>query len=307
MKISFPDGVWPTMITPFTETGVIDYTAVDRLIDWYIANGVAGLFAVCQSSEMFYLSLEERVSLARYIKEKVAGRVPVIASGHVSYDPKDQIAELNAIAQTGVDAVILITNRLAREDESDDIYLERLEYLVRHLPEELPLGFYECPFPYKRILTPKIINFCTKSGRFYFLKDTSCDIENIREKIGLLRGSNMKLYNANTATLLDSMELGAAGYSGVMANFHPQLYDWLLRNWKTRPVESTELQEILTMCSYIEMKNYPANAKCSLNLNGVDMTTVSRKGDQQKFSATAITEIRQLNHLSAELFKRLNQ
>ena len=50
----------------------------------------------------------------------------------------------------------------------------------------------------------------------------------------------MKLYNANTATLLESMREGAAGYSGVMANFHPELYVWLTENWKNEP-EKTEL------------------------------------------------------------------
>ena len=32
------------------------------------------------------------------------------------------------------------------------------------------------------------------------------------------------LFNANAQTLLPSLELGAAGFSGVMANFHPDLY-----------------------------------------------------------------------------------
>ncbi|GJM75480.1 hypothetical protein HMSSN036_76960 [Paenibacillus macerans] len=79
-------GVWPTMVTPFTAGGEIDYEAQARAVEWYIAHGVNGLFAVCQSSEMFHLSLEERVKLAAFIKEKAAGRVPVIASGHISDD-----------------------------------------------------------------------------------------------------------------------------------------------------------------------------------------------------------------------------
>lgn len=84
MKNTFPDGVWPTMITPFTQAGDIDYDAVVELIEWYINNQIDGIFAVCQSSEIFYLSLEERIKLAVFINEKVAGRVPVIASGHIS-------------------------------------------------------------------------------------------------------------------------------------------------------------------------------------------------------------------------------
>lgn len=90
------------MLTPFTDDNRVDYDSLEKLINWYIENGVAGLFADCQSSEMFFLSLEERVELARFIKEKAAGRVPVVASGHISDMIEDQAEELNAVAGTGV-------------------------------------------------------------------------------------------------------------------------------------------------------------------------------------------------------------
>lgn len=57
---------------------------------------------------------------------------------------------------TGVDAVILITNRLAKEEESDEVWLANLQALLDKLPSQVPLGFYECPYPYKRVLSPKV-------------------------------------------------------------------------------------------------------------------------------------------------------
>ena len=80
-KNDFPGGVWPVMLTPFTEENQVDYAALKELVEWYIENGVDGLFAVCQSSEMFKLTLKERVTAAAKVKEYAAGRVPVIASG----------------------------------------------------------------------------------------------------------------------------------------------------------------------------------------------------------------------------------
>lgn len=76
---------------------------------------------------MFFLSLEERVEIARFVKEKAAGRVPVVASGHISDTIEAQAEELNRIAETGVDAVILLTNRLAAEEENDKVWLENLK------------------------------------------------------------------------------------------------------------------------------------------------------------------------------------
>ena len=37
-----PDGVFPTMITPFTADRKVDYAVLEKLIEWYIASGCTG-------------------------------------------------------------------------------------------------------------------------------------------------------------------------------------------------------------------------------------------------------------------------
>ena len=134
MEDRFPNGEYPVMLTPFTENNEVDYDALERLVEWYIRNGVAGLFADCQSSEMFFLTLEERVKIARAVKKFAAGRVPVVASGHISDGLEDQVEELTAIAETGADAVILLTNRLAGKESSEEEWLEPVSYTHLTLP-----------------------------------------------------------------------------------------------------------------------------------------------------------------------------
>ena len=73
-------GVYPTMITPYTKSGEIDYEMAARLVDWYAQKGCRGVFAVCQSSEMAYLSLRERVRLAQTVVDAAAGRLDVVAA-----------------------------------------------------------------------------------------------------------------------------------------------------------------------------------------------------------------------------------
>ena len=51
--------IFTTMITPYTAAGSVDYDTALKYVDWYFENGLTGIFAVCQSSEIFYLSLEE--------------------------------------------------------------------------------------------------------------------------------------------------------------------------------------------------------------------------------------------------------
>lgn len=282
----YPDGIWPVMITPFTENNKIDYDAVKQIVDWYIKNGVDGIFAICLSSEMFQLSLEERVELAKFIVDYTNGRVPIIACGHVSESQEKQIEELREMANTGIDALIFNLNRFAAPDDSDEVLIENLSTVINNLDPNIPLGIYECPYPYKRLFTKKVLEWCKTSGRFYFLKDTCCDLSLLKERIEIVKGSKLKLYNANSATLYESFKMGASGYSGVMANFHPDLYSWLWKNWSKYPEKAKEISDFITIASYIETQNYPCNAKYYLKLEGLNILDYSRKVPVGKFSNT---------------------
>ena len=111
--------IFTTMITPYRADGAVDLDTVDAYVGWYFENGLDGIFAVCQSSEIFYLSLEERVALnarvyerAKHLERESGKRFTVVSSGHVGDTVEEQIRELNAIWQSGTDCLILITNRL---------------------------------------------------------------------------------------------------------------------------------------------------------------------------------------------------
>ena len=96
-KNNFPGGVWPVMLTPFTQDNEIDVPALRALVDWYIKNGVKGLFAACQSSEIHELNFEERMRIAKITVDAAAGRVPVVASGHTSDSLEDQAKDINTL------------------------------------------------------------------------------------------------------------------------------------------------------------------------------------------------------------------
>lgn len=298
MKQTIPDGVYPTMITPYTEEGSIDWNTLEALVEWHIERGVAGYFAVCQSSEMFHLSLRERLELARKSIQFARGRVPVLVSGHVADTLDDQIEEAKMMADTGADAFILVTNRLARRHESDDVFKRNLETFLAQFDRDILLGFYECPAPYKRLLNAELMRFVVQTGRFGFLKDTSCRMGDIRAKIEAAHGSSFKLFNANAPTLLDSLKAGAAGYSGIMTHFHSDLYVWICRHWHDQPERAQELQDFLGLASVIEYQLYPVNAMYALQLEGLPFKIVSRRADARQFTESMRLEVEQLMRLS---------
>ncbi|THF73422.1 dihydrodipicolinate synthase family protein [Cohnella fermenti] len=299
MKAVVPQGVWPTMITPFRDNLEIDYGALAALIEWYKAAKVDGLFAVCQSSEMFFLSLEERVLLASFVVSQANGELPVIASGHVSERLEDQIAEIEAISATGIDVFVLLTNRLAKAEESDEVWRSNAERILAAFPDQ-QFGLYECPYPYKRLLSTSLLEWCASTGRFLFIKDTCCNVGILEERLRALKGTPLQLFNANSATLLDSLRLGAAGFSGVMANFHPDLYVWLTRNWQVQGERAERLQAFLGTASLIELQMYPINAKHSLQLEGLPLKLFSRTKDYTAFDPHARLIVSQLGDTAAQ-------
>jgi 4-hydroxy-tetrahydrodipicolinate synthase len=255
------EGIVPVMLTPFTPDDRIDWDGYEALIEWYIANGAEALFAVCQSSEMQLLSLAERLDLARFTARAVAGRIPVVASGHVSDTPDDQKAELRAMAGTGVDGVVLVTNRLAAPGDDGTVLRARLDDLLAALPTDMPLGLYECPAPYRRLLTDEEIARCAGSGRFVILKDVSCDLGTVQRRIGLARGTPLAIVNANAAIAWPAMQAGARGFCGVMNNIHPDLYRWIQDHGGGRPGLAEDLAVFLVLAALCEPMGYPKLAK----------------------------------------------
>lgn len=254
-------GIIPVMLTPFDERDQIDYSSLERLIEWYLAQGSDALFAVCQSSEMQRLSLAERLELARFVQRQVDGRVPVIASGHIADDPDEQREELTAMADTGVAAVVLVTNRLDPHHQGSATFRQRLDALLQALPAELPLGLYECPAPYRRLLTDEELSHCAESGRFVVLKDVSCDLATVRRRVQLTEGTPLAIVNANAAIAFEAMQVGSQGFSGVFTNFHPDLYAWLYRHWREQPQLAQQLAVFLALSAMAEPLGYPVLAK----------------------------------------------
>lgn len=292
-----PGGVFPTMITPYTEDNKIDYNAVFQLLSWYYGKGVRAIFAICQSSEIFYLSFEERLALLKFIMQNKPADMTVVASGHVSDDFETMCKEANAFIETGIDGYVFIANRFAKAEESDDLLTQRMLAAADALPE-IPLGVYECPYPYKRVLSPAVMKALSENGRFQFLKDTCCDPELIRKKLDAVRGGNLKIFNANSATLLQSLQMGCAGFSGVMANFHPELYLKLYEVYKTDPSKAALLQAMIGTLSMAECQCYPVNAKYYLSLEGLDINIFSRSRSTADFGPSRREEIREMRELT---------
>lgn len=289
-------GVWPVMLTAFTQNKQIDWDGIDRLTDWYIDSGVAGLFAVCGSSEMRELTAEERLALAERVVKRTNGRVPVLATGTFGGNTEEQAEFVKKIAGTGVAAVVCLVNELAGQDQTDEIWKANAEKLLEKTGE-IPLGLYECPMPYHRLLSPQLLAWIASTNRFFWLKETSEQLDLIEKKIAVVKDTPLRYYNANTVTLLSSLRLGAHGFSGIAANFCPDLFVWLCRHFKEHPQTTERLQRFLSISGALKGHQYPASAKQFLVLSGMSITPTCRVIDP----AFSVNDIGMLEALQQEI------
>lgn len=263
-------GVYPTMITPYNRDGSVDLGAVGALTEWYWEKGCHGVFAVCMSSEMFRLTLREKRDIVRTVKNKADSlrartgclrKMSVVASGHTSDSAEEQINELCTVAGAGADSTVLITNRADRYDCDDDEWIRQTERVISGLPSDITLGFYECPYPAKRLISDRMLEWMKTTGRVAFIKDTCCDISMIKHRLDVLRGSGIGLFNANAQTLLPSLQAGAAGFSGVMGNFNPEVLVSLYECFKSDPSRAGRIQDYITVSGVVEGLQYPLGVK----------------------------------------------
>ena len=277
--------VYPTMVTPFKADGSIDYDGAEKIVKWYIEKGCQGVFAVCQSSEMSFLSLDEKVRLAKSVVSASDGKLSVVASGHTSESLDAQAEEINAISETGIDAFILVSNRFDLHNDGDDEWIKNAEYVLSKIDPSVKLGIYECPMPYKRLLSDRILSWCIESKRFKFIKDTCCDLSLLKHRAKLLSGTGIELYNANAQSILASVRDEAAGYSGIMANFHPELYVWLMEHYDSDDERVNIIQAFLALYAFTEAMDYPVTAKYHMKkYSGIDILPDSRWRDKKAFT-----------------------
>ena len=306
--------IFTTMITPYKKDGNVDYETVIKYVDMYFDSGLTGIFAICQSSEIFYLSTEEKVKIneivykrAKELSKKYNREFTVVSSGHTSYSIEEQAKELNVVVESGTDALILITNRLDPDNRGDDVFIENAEKLLKMLPKDVKLGLYECPYPYKRLVTPKILDWCLSTGRFYYMKDTCCDAEMIKQRCEQLKGSEFKLLNANCQTLLETLQNGCDGYCGIMCNFHPKLYAYLCKNFEKEPEKAALVQSVTGTFGFTEVGlAYPLTAKYHMCLNGIETELYARNRHGSELTEYGKSCMRQMKLATDYIEKMLN-
>jgi 4-hydroxy-tetrahydrodipicolinate synthase len=267
---ALPRGFIPVMLTPFHDDLSVDYATLRLLCDYYIDNGAVGLFANCLSSEMYELSAEERLAVIKTVVDQTAERVPVVATGTFQGSVEEMADLSNQVYTLGVDAVIVLNNQFVSEEESDEVFLSRIHQWMELTPG-VPFGIYECPVPYKRLVSIPVLQDLLRSGRLCYHKDTSLDIEQVRAKIKEGAGARFGVYDAYMVHAKASLEAGSMGLSCIQGNFFPDI----IAKFCSKPSE--EFQQFLTENMDLMHSAYPTSAKYVLQKQRFPISLATRR------------------------------
>ena len=134
-------GVFVIMATPFTDDGALDLQSADRLIEFYLEEGVHGLTVLGVMGEAPKLSLEEQVEFTHHVLKRIDGQVPVIVG--VSNPGLDNLETLSRSAMDqGAGGVMIAGMPGLKTDEQVETYFEAVG---DRLGEEIPICLQDYP------------------------------------------------------------------------------------------------------------------------------------------------------------------
>ena len=203
------------LVTPMTETGDIDWAALERLIDWHIANGTQALGLVGTTGEASTLSHPEHREVIRFGVSHAGGRIPIMA-GTGSNSTLEAVELTVSAAEAGADCALLVTPYYNRPTQ---------EGLYQHFKTvagaiNLPIVLYNVPSRTGCDLSVETALRLSQIENIVGLKDATGDVARGAALIHALP-KGFAVYSGDDSTTCDLLQVGAAGCISVTANVAP--------------------------------------------------------------------------------------
>ena len=272
------DGIYSLMLTPYFEDRTIDYATYEKYTEWQVAQGVDHLFAVCGSSEMTMLTLEERLKLAT-LTAKHKGNTTIVATANIEATVEENIEEIKKMEQTGVDGLVLTTKGLGDDDDKIVDYITKLLDVA-----SLPVFLYEFPGFRPHLMSGKAYGELAKTGKIWGIKDTTSTFEGIKDKIDNKYDST--IIQANMPFLWDSYVAGARGVMATPTSCGGAFFQRFHEAFVSGDMKLAEQRynEIILLDNAID-SGFNASAKELIRLQGIDTFNWYTRHDHNLSSA----------------------
>ncbi len=211
MKAPFGE-VLTAMITPFTDSGEVDYDKVWRLARFLVDNGSDGLVVTGTTGEAPVLTADEKVAIYRAVVEAVGDRATVVA-GTGTYNTAESVELSLRAADAGAHAVMAVTPYYSKPDQNG---------LIRHFSTiadatDLPVLLYNIPGRSARLIEVDTLVRLSAHPNIVAVKDAVMDIDHTATA-RLALHPDFAIYSGQDSYTLAMMVVGAIGVVSVASH-----------------------------------------------------------------------------------------
>ena len=209
------------LVTPM-QAGVqaetaLDWSALERLVEFHIDHGTDGIVAVGTTGESATLNEEEHLAAVRRVVELVKGRVPVIA-GTGANSTHEAIRLTRHAKSAGVDACLLVTPYYNKPTQ-EGLYLHHKAVAEA---VDIPQILYNVPSRTACDMQAATVARLATVPNIVGIKEATGDLTRL-SAIAELCGKDFLMFSGDDATACDFMLKGGHGVISVTANVAPKL------------------------------------------------------------------------------------
>ncbi|MGR3637502.1 MAG: dihydrodipicolinate synthase family protein [Shimia sp.] len=168
------EGIYTPVVTPHHADGSVNFDTLANVVTHLIDRGVHGLITGGSTGENYAQTVAERVEIARFTKEQIKGRVPlVMGTGAMLTD--DSVALATAGREMGADAILLASPPYAVPTDRENA----LNALAIDKAANLPVMLYNYPHRTGTMMGEEFLDRVGRSRNFCGIKESSGDINRV--------------------------------------------------------------------------------------------------------------------------------
>ncbi|EJX04707.1 dihydrodipicolinate synthase, partial [gut metagenome] len=206
MKKPYFGRLLTAMVSPFREDGTVDYAAGADLAEWLIKNGSDGLVVEGSTGEAATMNFEEKVQFMRTIKERVAGRVPIVAGAGTNCTAST-IELAKAFEEVGVDGLLVVGPYYNKPTQEG--YYQHFAAVARST--KLPIIVYNVPGRTGSNIMPEtVVRLAHDFSNIVAIKEAAGNVAQTADLYRLLP-DDFSIYSGDDTLILPFCSVGACG------------------------------------------------------------------------------------------------
>lgn len=217
-------GTGIAIVTPFQQDGTIDWTSYEKLIEFWIKGKVEYLVVLGTTGESATVHGEEKQAVFTFVKDKVAGRLPLVA-GIGGYDTQDVLKGFSSFDLTGYDAILSVSPYYNKPNQ-EGIFQH---YKTLDAATPLPIMIYNVPSRTGQNMTADTqLRIARECKNVFATKEASGNLDQIMQIIQN-KPADFLVISGDDGLTLPMIALGADGVTSVVANAYPDGFSEMVR------------------------------------------------------------------------------